>query len=284
MISELANQVEAEWEKQNIHAARASDRVANRLRFDILSGKLPAGCRLLPERRLAEVLNVSRVTVRSAIATLQSEQLLDVRRGSGITVMDYRRSSSIDLFTRLMAGKTLPIEQQFKIFSQVAMVRRRLALPTLLEAIDRAKPADIRRLEQLIQKQQENLDKPDAYLVTDLEISQCIARAADNVVVELLHNSLRRCMGARAELVMAFWATSRRTYKTTPPFSTPSRWVTALRITRPFLIRFLKLLKCLRMRPLSAFGNTSKTKLKNLSATHRIKFSSPNSKPTEGFL
>ena len=103
-----------------------------------------------------------------------------------------------------MAGKTLPIEQQFKIFSQVAMVRRRLALPTLLEAIDRAKPADIRRLEQLIQKQQENLDKPDAYLVTDLEISQCIARAADNVVVELLHNSLRRCMGARAELVMAF--------------------------------------------------------------------------------
>ena len=83
------------------------------------------------------------------------------------------------------------------------MVRRRLALPTLLEAIDRAKPADIRRLEQLIQKQQENLDKPDAYLVTDLEISQCIARAADNVVVELLHNSLRRCMGARAELVMA---------------------------------------------------------------------------------
>ncbi|MEC8052819.1 MAG: GntR family transcriptional regulator, partial [Myxococcota bacterium] len=198
MISELANQVEAEWEKQNIHAARASDRVANRLRFDILSGKLPAGCRLLPERRLAEVLNVSRVTVRSAIATLQSEQLLDVRRGSGITVMDYRRSSSIDLFTWLMAGKTLPIEQQFKIFSQVAMVRRRLALPTLLEAIDRAKPADIRRLEQLIQKQQENLDKPDAYLVTDLEISQCIARTADNVVVELLHNSLRRCMGARA--------------------------------------------------------------------------------------
>lgn len=118
--------------------------------------------------------------------------------------MDYRRSSSIDLFTWLMAGKTLPVEQQFKIFSQVAMVRQRLALPTLLEALDRAKPADIRRLEQLIEKQKSNLDNPDSYLVTDLEISQCIARAADNVVVELLHNSLRRCMGARAELVMAF--------------------------------------------------------------------------------
>ena len=36
------------------------------------------------------------------------------------------------------------------------MVRRRLALPTLLEAIDRAKPADIRRLEQLIQKTRES--------------------------------------------------------------------------------------------------------------------------------
>ena len=115
------------------------------------------------------------------------------------------------------------------------MVRRRLALPTLLEAIDRAKPADIRRLEQLIQKQQENLDKPDAYLVTDLEISQCIARAADNVVVELLHNSLRRCMGARAELVMAFLGDLKTHVQNYAAIQHAFAMGTT-RITRPFLI------------------------------------------------
>ena len=183
---------------------RSSDKVANRLRYDILGGRLPVGSRLLPERKLAEVLGVSRVTVRSAIATLQSEQLLDVRRGSGITVMDYRRSSSIDLFQWLMASNELPIEEQFRIFKQVVHVRQALAVPTLFEAVALAGPADKALIRELIEEQRNNVSDGMKYLMTDLEVGQSIARIANNVVVELLHNSLKRCMSIRWELVLAF--------------------------------------------------------------------------------
>lgn len=189
---------------QSTRPIRASDRVANRLRRDILGGRLPVGSRLLPERKLAEVLSVSRVTVRSAIAALQSEQLLDVRRGSGITILDYRRSSSIDLFQWLLASETLPLQEQFRIFSQVIHVRQALAVPTLFQAVERATPADKLMVKQLVEEQKKHLTDPTQYLLTDLEIGQVIARIADNIVVELLHNSMKRCMSIRYELVLAF--------------------------------------------------------------------------------
>ena len=189
---------------QSTRPIRASDRVANRLRRDILGGRLPVGSRLLPERKLADVLSVSRVTVRSAIAALQSEQLLDVRRGSGITILDYRRSSSIDLFQWLLASETLPLQEQFRIFSQVIHVRQALAVPTLFQAVERATPADKLMVKQLVEEQKKHLTDPTQYLLTDLEIGQVIARIADNIVVELLHNSMKRCMSIRYELVLAF--------------------------------------------------------------------------------
>ena len=183
---------------------RASDRVSNRLRKDILSRQLPVGCRLLPERKLAEVLRVSRVTIRSAIATLQSEQLLEVKRGSGITVLDYRKSSSVDLFSWLIASDTLPAEEQFEVFCQVVRVRQALAIPTLFEAITKASPEDRKSIESLIQQQETNLNDGTKYIALDLEIGQHIARIANNVVVELLHNRLRRAMASREELILAF--------------------------------------------------------------------------------
>ncbi|MEE2961898.1 MAG: GntR family transcriptional regulator [Myxococcota bacterium] len=188
----------------NGKSPRASDRVANRLRKDILSRQLPVGCRLLPERKLAEVLGVSRVTVRSAIATLQSEQLLEVKRGSGITVLDYRESASVDLFSWLIASDTLPAEEQFEVFCQVVRVRQTLAIPTLFEAITKASPEDRKSIESLIKQQEKNLDDGARYIDLDLEIGQHIARIADNLVVELLHNSLRRAMASREKLILAF--------------------------------------------------------------------------------
>ena len=59
-------------------------------------------------------------------------------------------------------------------------------------------------IKQLVEEQKKHLTDPMKYLLTDLELSQVIARIADNIVVELLHNSMRRCMSMRYELVLAF--------------------------------------------------------------------------------
>jgi DNA-binding transcriptional regulator YhcF (GntR family) len=60
--------------------------LAERLRFDIVSGKLAAGQRLPSEEHLMETYRVSRPTVRQALMTLRLQGLAIVRRGVGTFV------------------------------------------------------------------------------------------------------------------------------------------------------------------------------------------------------
>jgi GntR family transcriptional regulator, transcriptional repressor for pyruvate dehydrogenase complex len=53
----------------------------------ILSGEFPLGARLPSERDLAERLKVSRPSVREALIALEVEGIVEVRLGSGVTVI-----------------------------------------------------------------------------------------------------------------------------------------------------------------------------------------------------
>ncbi|HSO35136.1 MAG TPA: GntR family transcriptional regulator, partial [Labilithrix sp.] len=96
------------------------------LRDAILSGELPAGARLPPERELAERYGVTRLTLRSALARLGAEHLLSVRQGSGYTVRDYLRSGGLDLVGALASLAGTPREQ-LAIVRDLLLVRRQLA-------------------------------------------------------------------------------------------------------------------------------------------------------------
>lgn len=61
-------------------AVRTSEGVAHIIRTAILGGGLPPG-KSLPERKLAEELNVSRTPVREALFALQGEGLVDLAPG-----------------------------------------------------------------------------------------------------------------------------------------------------------------------------------------------------------
>ena len=52
----------------------------------ITSGEMAAQSQLPPERELAEIAEVSRVTVRKAVAQLVEDSLLEQRRGAGTFV------------------------------------------------------------------------------------------------------------------------------------------------------------------------------------------------------
>jgi DNA-binding FadR family transcriptional regulator len=54
------------------------------------------------ERRLAEVLGVSRPAVREAIKRLTEAGLVEVRQGDATTVRDFRRHAGLDLLPRLL--------------------------------------------------------------------------------------------------------------------------------------------------------------------------------------
>lgn len=61
--------------------------IETHLRQSILSGQLAPGTRLPPTRQLAQQLGVNRITVESAYAGLEADDLIQSRRGSGSYVM-----------------------------------------------------------------------------------------------------------------------------------------------------------------------------------------------------
>jgi DNA-binding FadR family transcriptional regulator len=68
------------------------EQIAERLREQILSGGIECGSRLPSERDLARQLEVSRSSVREAVAVLQVEGLLETRRGAGSFVAEDARA------------------------------------------------------------------------------------------------------------------------------------------------------------------------------------------------
>lgn len=71
--------------------------VADRLRNEILAGKLAAGAKLPTERELGERFGVHRETLRRALARLRAEGWLESIQGSGNYVREQLPPTSIDL-------------------------------------------------------------------------------------------------------------------------------------------------------------------------------------------
>jgi GntR family transcriptional regulator, transcriptional repressor for pyruvate dehydrogenase complex len=69
---------------------------------EVLSGEIQPGEPLPSERRLAEVLGVSRPAVREALKRLTAVGLVEVRQGDATTVRDFRHHAGLDLLPRLL--------------------------------------------------------------------------------------------------------------------------------------------------------------------------------------
>lgn len=64
------------------------------LRQELMSGQYRVGDRLPPERDIAERLDVSRTVVREAIIMLELENLVEVKKGSGVYVLNIPSEAS----------------------------------------------------------------------------------------------------------------------------------------------------------------------------------------------
>ena len=68
----------------------------------ILSGKLPVGEKLPPERQLAQEMQVSRAVVNGGISDLEKKGFLVVKPRSGTYVADYRRNGTVETLLAIM--------------------------------------------------------------------------------------------------------------------------------------------------------------------------------------
>lgn len=75
-----------------VESPRLYRQIADQLRQLIERREFPVGCRLPPERELAEKLGVSRPSVREALIALEVEGRVRIRMGSGVYVAEPARS------------------------------------------------------------------------------------------------------------------------------------------------------------------------------------------------
>jgi GntR family transcriptional repressor for pyruvate dehydrogenase complex len=78
------------------------DEVFEQLLAEMVGGGFPAGEPLPSERKLAEVLGVSRPAVREALQRMAHAGLVDVRQGDATTVRDFHQNAGLDLLPRLL--------------------------------------------------------------------------------------------------------------------------------------------------------------------------------------
>jgi len=117
-----------------------ADAAADSIRNEISAGRWAIGARIPIEPQLAQLLGVSRGTVREAVKTLVSRGLLEVRQGSGTYVR-----SGYDPSASLQKMRLASLRDQFE-------VRRALEVEAVRLAAVRHTARDLRRLHTLLDK------------------------------------------------------------------------------------------------------------------------------------
>ncbi len=167
------------------------DQVANLLLALIYIGDIKAGDKLPPERVLAQQLEVDRTSLRSAIRTLISMNLVRSVQGSGITVLDYQESGELNFSERLCQIEELEMSQEW---IRAAFEFKLTFVPTYLHAIpDVAKSSQREEILALCQQQftQAKLGaSPKELAEIEVQLQQFLARISGNPFVMLHTNTM----------------------------------------------------------------------------------------------
>ncbi|MDQ6524044.1 GntR family transcriptional regulator [Nocardioides sp. LHD-245] len=164
-----------------------SDQVFDQLLDDVVDGELAAGEPLPSERRLAEVLGISRPAVREALQRIAQTGLVEVRHGGATLVRDFRRAAGLDLLPRLLVrGGTLDTA----IGRSVIEARAEVGPGIAALAAERGGPTLAAGLDAVIDTMATTTDAVD-WQVLALDYWDLLVDGADSMVFRLMFNSLR---------------------------------------------------------------------------------------------
>lgn len=160
-----------------IRRVKLYEEVAARIRDLIASGELATGQALPSERRLAEQFKVGRAVIREAIRQLEVSGLVESRHGGGNYVREVTVEHLVAPIASVLNGMT-PLREEL-------MDARLFFEPQIAQAAAaRATPEDLRRLEDVIRRQEERVANGLSGADEDAEFHDLLASATHNTVVE----------------------------------------------------------------------------------------------------
>jgi GntR family transcriptional repressor for pyruvate dehydrogenase complex len=168
-----------------------AEKVTDQIEAMIVADHLLLGDRLPAERELAQQFGVSRTVVRQAIHSLIAKGLLEARSGGGTVVRRPTAAAvaqSLSLFLR--SG------QAQLDYGKVHEVRRLLEVEIAGIAALRRTAADLAAVDANLRTAYDNLahENPARFAEIDIAFHAALARATQNVLFELLLDSLNEIM------------------------------------------------------------------------------------------
>ena len=139
----------------------------------IESGDFRAGDKLPPERELAQLIGVSRATVRAGLQSLATVGVVDSRRGAGTFVADGPPLLDVNPLSLFSALHGIPRDELFE-------ARRVIEIDLAGLAADRAGGDELAVISEEVMEMFASVDDVHRFLVHDIRFHRAVAAAARN--------------------------------------------------------------------------------------------------------
>ncbi|WP_420472654.1 FadR/GntR family transcriptional regulator [Noviherbaspirillum sp. ST9] len=169
--------------------SRVADQARRAIEVRLLDGLWGAGTRLPAERELAEMLGVSRASLREAVASLKARGMLESRRGSGVFVTERLQANIVSPWRQLVA-------EHPDLRWDTLEFRRELEGAAAYYAALRATEVDLARIESVFTRLCEAYEKGEraAEISADADFHEAIAEASHNSMFRFLHAGIVRML------------------------------------------------------------------------------------------
>lgn len=150
--------------------------VVQRIKELLQRGELKAGSRLPPERELAEMLGISRPSLRTALKALSVMGIIRAKPGAGTFIAEARP----EIFAEPMEFMTLIHNTKT---AELFEARRIIEAGLVELAAERATSEHLKAIAAEIEGMRRSLNDPEKFLKHDVGFHQALATAAGNKVM-----------------------------------------------------------------------------------------------------
>ena len=161
-------------EAQGIRKSRIYEAVARRIERFIAD--LEPGEKLPPERRLAEIFQVSRSSIREAIRSLELAGLVEPRQGAGTVVCEPSTQAVVIPISNVLL-------QRRQSVAELLDVRKIIEPPLAARAALNVSAEELAEMGEILKRQEMKFRRGELAIDEDAEFHGSIAFAANNSVV-----------------------------------------------------------------------------------------------------
>jgi len=168
---------------EKIETAQIKNQVYEKCKAMIVNSVWAPGDKLPSEGQLCEQLGVSRVSVRSALQSLEAQGFIEIRRGEGSFVKHSSLSDQLDLLLPIFALGEKDVLDVLKY--------RSITEPSLMYyVVENATEEDIRKLEEILEKMTKTTGNMRKHAQLDEQFHFLLTEIVGNGVISKVYKVL----------------------------------------------------------------------------------------------